>query len=194
MKARKSIIVNKPFQIKFAIRMSALILLAFITTLVITGIHAVRTTRSVTTEIATLQKAVDTEENIVKAFLIYAGAAGPDTGALKLSAKTVADDHAMSIGVMRDHIARLRDLTPDYVKLFVALGIFALAVTVFNFWYLIRLSHRIAGPVYVIQRHIQGLIDGAAPMVRNLREDDEFKEVYDKVVELSRQMNVDKKR
>lgn len=190
MKSRKSIIVDKSFQVKFAVRLSALTLTALIASLAITALFALRTTREITTEIATLQKAVDTEENIVKAFLIYAGAAGPGTGALKLSAKTVADDHAMSIGVMRDHIARLRNLTPDYVKLFAALGIFALAVAMFNFWYLIRLTHRIAGPVFVMQRHLQGLIDGTAPPLRDLRENDEFKELHATVLELSRMMDM----
>ncbi|MBP7734696.1 MAG: hypothetical protein KA369_01860 [Spirochaetes bacterium] len=43
---------------------------------------------------------------------------------------------------------------------------------------LIRLTHRISGPIYVMSNYIRSIIDGKKPEIRNLRKDDELQEFH----------------
>jgi signal transduction histidine kinase len=50
--------------------------------------------------------------------------------------------------------------------------------------FLIRLTHRISGPIYVISRHIEDIISGREPELRGLRDKDELQDFYDKFAEM----------
>ncbi len=54
------------------------------------------------------------------------------------------------------------------VAIGVVIGLFALVLT-----------HRVAGPIYVMTRYIAVLADGHFPKMRKLRSSDEFKELFD---------------
>ena len=44
--------------------------------------------------------------------------------------------------------------------------------------YLIRLTNRISGPLYVLTRHMHDIMNGRPPNLRELRKNDEFQEFY----------------
>ncbi len=50
--------------------------------------------------------------------------------------------------------------------------------------FLIRMTHRVSGPIYVISRHIEDIINGREPDLRGLRDNDEFQEFYEKFSEM----------
>jgi len=47
------------------------------------------------------------------------------------------------------------------------------------FLLIIRITHRISGPVYVMSGYMQEIIDGKLPSPRNLRDKDGFREFYE---------------
>jgi len=61
------------------------------------------------------------------------------------------------------------------ITIMIATGIL---LGVFLYIYLIRLTNRISGPIYVLTRHIQDILSGADPDLRELRKNDELKEFY----------------
>ena len=52
------------------------------------------------------------------------------------------------------------------------------------YYLIIRITHRIAGPIYVISNYYRNIIDGEMPTPRPLRDKDELKEFYDLFVTL----------
>lgn len=44
---------------------------------------------------------------------------------------------------------------------------------------IIKMTHRISGPIYVMSVYMREIIEGRMPEPRNLREKDEFKDFYE---------------
>ncbi len=57
--------------------------------------------------------------------------------------------------------------------------IFSFAISIFVFGFGILITHRMAGPVFVMKRVLNDLIEGKESSLRPLRKSDEFKDLYD---------------
>lgn len=183
---RKRMIIDRKFQIRSIVGVAVLAALFFTAVAAVTGYYSVRNRGDMASEIGMIRDAVETQENIVRAFIEYAKAGGG--GRVKLSVDAVAGDHAKSMDAMRGHIERLGGYADDFNRLvLITIGIAFLAVLACSL-YMVRLTHRIAGPVQVMSRHLQEMIDGREPRFRSLREKDEFKEMYARLVELGGKM------
>ena len=49
------------------------------------------------------------------------------------------------------------------------------------FYLMLRRSHRISGPIYLLERYFDEIIEGNYPKIRPLREDDDFQELFVKL-------------
>ena len=82
--------------------------------------------------------------------------------------------------------ARARLVNPEASYMWENTLVMVLSAVVFSavtagavgFWCII-LTHRVAGPLYVLDRHLGEIIRGRLPKVRALRKKDEFKELHD---------------
>ncbi len=82
------------------------------------------------------------------------------------------------------HQARQRFVQPEtytaevaFVVLFAALGFSAVTAAGVGIWSVIS-THRICGPLYVLERYLAELAEGRVPSPRALRKKDEFKNLY----------------
>jgi hypothetical protein len=183
---RKRMIIDRKFQIRSIVGVAVITGLFFTAAAVVTGYYSVMNRGDMAAEIGMLREAVETQDNIVRAFIEYAKAGG--RGRVKLSVDAVAGDHAKSMEAMQGHIERLGMYADDFNRLvLITIGIAFLAVLACSI-YMVRLTHRISGPLFVMSRHIQEMIDGREPQFRSLREKDEFKEMYARLVELGGKM------
>ena len=80
--------------------------------------------------------------------------------------------------------ARLRVMQPESyvanvtsVVLISAFVFSALTAVALGFWCIVA-THRICGPIFVLQRYMSQLAAGQIPTLRSLRKKDEFKELY----------------
>ncbi len=55
---------------------------------------------------------------------------------------------------------------------------FFVGIVILHF-FMIRQTHRISGPIFVMTRYINELLDGKAPEMKDLRKKDDFKDFYD---------------
>lgn len=144
------------------------------------------TRMKIVSEIDQLNQAVKTEDDIVKAFAAFARSAS--VSPVKLSVENVNKDHGKSMDTIKNHITMLKNLIDWYSCILLGvIGLAVLAILACCF-YMIRLTHRISGPIYVMTRIVQDMIDGREPQFRGLRDRDEFKELYAKLVELGEKM------
>jgi signal transduction histidine kinase len=49
---------------------------------------------------------------------------------------------------------------------------------------LIRLTHKISGPIYVMSNYITEILNGMTPVIRPLRSGDQLKDFYDLLLKL----------
>ena len=83
-----------------------------------------------------------------------------------------------NINTIQGNIAIINSIiTYNYVLL--GLIIFIILVQgIFFYYMLIRRTHRISGPIYVISNYIRDIINGKYPDLRELRKNDELKDFY----------------
>lgn len=82
------------------------------------------------------------------------------------------------------HQARMRLINPmgysagaGHAVLFFALAFAFITAGGIGAW-CIMMTHRMCGPMYVLEQHFKALADGRFPKMRDLRKKDEFKELY----------------
>ncbi len=76
------------------------------------------------------------------------------------------------------------------VSLTLVLGLLEFAALVFLYWYLLRSSHRIAGPIYALQSRLQGLGHGDLTVALSFRKKDHFHETSESFNECVSELRV----
>ncbi|MFA5518562.1 MAG: hypothetical protein WDA74_04840 [Spirochaetota bacterium] len=163
MKGRKNYLIDKGFQLRTAF--SILGIVAIISLLIIASISAgvvynnekINNIYEIEDSIFNLMQAANIESNTDDEYL-----------------KT------MSLLVKR-HESNLDtiDQIASYNRyLLIALVFFVLIQWIVLFIMLIRITHRISGPVYVMSEYFNEIIEGKIPEIRPLREKDELQDFY----------------
>jgi hypothetical protein len=101
----------------------------------------------------------------------------------------VEDGSEIAIGdISKDHLANLGKMKRMVLINFILLGLVGLLVLIQGivlYFMLIRKTHQIAGPIFVISRYMREIISGKIPAVlRPLRKRDELKAFYELFGEL----------
>jgi len=81
-------------------------------------------------------------------------------------------------------MARLTGLEPQAVRLFSTLLILAMASYAVLYFIIIVSTHRVAGPIALMQRHLDALLAGRYPSFRSLRRHDELKDFFEQLQRL----------
>jgi hypothetical protein len=124
-----------------------------------------------------LNWAVQNENNIILAFKEYAKKVRDPI--FILATEKIEIDHIQSIAVINKAIRILWAYSERNSQLLaLAIGVMILNA-VLLFIYLIRSTHRAAGPAQVMNRYVRDLLEGRNPEMRTLRKNDEFKEFYE---------------
>ncbi len=63
-------------------------------------------------------------------------------------------------------------------------GILGVALIIAVFAIVLRRTHRVAGPMFLMKRYMNDIIQGRVPEIRVLRKDDEFKDVFETFVNM----------
>ncbi len=142
------------------------------------------------------------QDNNVEALLTYSQYVKDKTH--QRAILDVARQHGTNMKTVRQNITTMEDIIRHNENiisyntlLLVAVCLFVLAQGVFLYFMLIRKTHRISGPIYVISNYMKQITEGKIPEhVRKLRKNDELQEFYDifaKMVESIKNRLKDKK-
>lgn len=179
---RKKKIIDKNFQLRTIFSVTS-IALGFFGIIILSTIIAMLTTEDrITSEIKTLTSTMKKESKIFSQYLAYSRKSR--TGPSDETTTKAMNDHNTYMIVIEDHTASLRKSTDTYFYLMVVTIVASIALGTIYYFFLVRLTHRIAGPVYVMKRDIQDMIDGKEPEFRSLRHEDELKDMHEKLEEL----------
>jgi len=161
MTQRKKYVLDKKFQLKTAFSIIGMILV--VSAIVVSAISA-----NVSMNNRRLNNIIVLYNNNVEALLAFSQEAA---GAENLPIANVSRIHAQNVETME------RIITQNNALLW-GIVVFILAQAVILFVALIRKTHHISGPIYVMSGYIKEIIAGKLPSPRALRKNDELKEFY----------------
>lgn len=168
MTKRKQYIVDKKFQLKTTFSVIGIV---FIIIAIVIGAIGVNITMNNTR----LAHIVEIQDNIVEALIAYSQSS--EGTSQKVAIQNIAGDHFNNIKSIRE-IIKTNNILLIILIAFILLQGFVLYVI------LIRKTHKIAGPIFVMRNYMQDIIDGKLPDPRPLRKNDELKDFYDHFTEM----------
>ncbi len=92
-----------------------------------------------------------------------------------------------------NNMSTLRTIIMYNKILLIALIVIVISEGIALYVLLIRKTHRISGPIYVMTNYMKQLLEGHYPATRPLRDSDELKDFYELFLQLIERMKGDKK-
>jgi hypothetical protein len=180
---RRNYIVDKRFQYRITIKIVILIMFILSIVTIGVGIHATNTNRSLKFTISKLGDTIVDQEHMIYALREY-----PDFSSeteKKIASKILSENIDANIRLMKDNVARIEDMITMNNRIIIGILVFFLLQGVATYIYILRKTSTLSGPVFVMNRHIRKVLEGEDSEIRSLRKNDEFKELYESLAELS---------
>ena len=174
---RKKKLINKKFQLRTTFSILGLKYLVFTVIIAAVSINMASNNRKLTATVERQKNIVATQDNIFKALLSFSRERTWES--LKISTGEVAKDIERNRNLLSKNIEAISEISDNnYLLLYVIIGFLIIQGFVL-YVVLIRKTHRISGPIYIMSRHMEDIIAGREPEMRSLREKDEFRDFYD---------------
>lgn len=191
MALRKKRIVDRKFQLKTIFSIIGFTLCSFLVLIAIVAVQSTHDNRKISKAAAEVNAALDREDRAVRGFLhqVSAGNASGQTQGIAVLAQT----HKETLKTVRAATENIGNYIDRNFLFISGLLIVVIILSTMLYIYLLRLTHRIAGPVYVMSRHIQDILEDKKPEIRELRDKDELREFYLEFVALVEKFTQDDK-
>lgn len=183
MSKRKQILINKKFQLRttFAIIGIKIIVVSFLVCII--GVYALYQSKKIS-------NIVEIEDNIVQVLSLPVVPLEPAEGAEVSEEEALKAENMqkMTLKMAQNHDMNMKQLR-RMIRINQALiwGIVAVIFIqgIILFFVLVRQTHRIAGPLYVMTVYMKNIINGTFPEhIRPLREKDLLKDFYQVFTEM----------
>jgi|GEM_PF-1584106 len=164
---------------------------------IVTTLHFTKESETgIKNSITVLENSIQTESDMVSAFIKFAGARR--SGNLRLATWKIKKDHDKNIDSIRQSIPPIMKTVSDmFIIVYILMAVLVLLV-VYLVYTVFHTTNRIYGPVKVMERLLKDAANGEKPFKSNLRKDDDLKplfaQVYDACNTLSSVVNNDIKR
>ena len=178
MLKRKQYIIDKKFQFKTTFSIIGVV--SIISALIIAIIAS-----SIVYNNKRIQNIYEIEDQIVL-FLTTQNVPADPASPLAQAMREVSQKHFENMETLAGIIEYNR-------MLMIALVVFIIIQGAILYILMIKKTHRISGPIYVMSNYMKEILDGKLPNPRKLREKDELKEFYDLFVKLVDKIKADKK-
>ena len=181
MYKRRQILIDKKLQLKSVYVILAVSALSIILIASFMAAVWLRSASLMEKSLDGLNNALASENEIVDSFLEYKDAGS----AFAVKSDTVKSDHEQAVKLIMEHIASLESSVKNNMHIvFISIGLFTLQCAFFCF-YMIRFTHRIAGPAYIMTKYIKEMAEGQKPDIRPLRDKDELSDLHKNITALA---------
>lgn len=177
MKKKRQIVVDKKFQFGLAASLT-IVSAAVISILIVIFALAASDNDKKLQKLSTNQQALTKNQNEMLKTLIKFSKM-KDKNDIKFSMGRINNDMNSNKKRMDQNNSILLEIGKSNYNLIRILIAFIVIQSVILFYILIRRSHRISGPIFLINRYINEIKDGKFPEIRPLRTKDDFKEMFD---------------
>ena len=181
MTKRKIKVINRQFQFKTTFSILGIVIISFLIVTAFLGIEGSIQNNEINTMINDINNALYMEDKIVNNFIHYTenmGSPGSSDGNAAGLKNSILKDHKETIEILKTYTERLHQRQQRNFKIITGMLGIILFVSAVLYFYLINMTHRISGPLHVVKQYMDSIISGEDPEFRELREKDEFKELY----------------
>ena len=168
MKQRKNYIIDKKFQVKttaFMLAISSIVVIFLLSALSI----------YITSNNTKLNNIIIIQDNVVETLLTLSQ--NNQEKNIKLSINNAAKNH-------QNNITSIRNIIRLNTTFVIIILIIAVIQYIILYFIILRKTHRISGPAYVISKYIEEMLKGNYPEPRSLRKGDELMELHNSMVKL----------
>ncbi len=163
MEKRKKVILDKKFQIRTTFSIIG------VTSVIVTIIIGL-ISYNIANNNKKLSNIIVIEQNVVDALLTYSQENRSREERIVIN--NISKGHDKNIGVIENII----DLNYAFL---IAIIAFSVIQCIVLYFILIKKTHRISGPIYVMSKYINEVIQGNYPTPRPLRKKDELQDLYE---------------
>lgn len=180
--SKRHIIVNRKFQINIAV--SFAVITALTMTVIIVIISSVLILNNIKLDKITRNQhtLAETSGEIFKSLIGLSEA--KKLRNMHLSTKLLIEDNEKTGILIEQNIEEIRKITERNEILIMVLIISAIIQSAIVFYLMLKRSHRISGPIFLLNRYINELKSGNTPVIRPIRAHDDFHELFDNFREL----------
>ena len=182
MKKARKIFVDKKFQIGLAASVTAISALTFSIVILIIAVISMGNSRKLDVVAHNQQSLTKNQEEIFKTLISFSQM--KDLTRIRIHAQTIDKDMKINRAQFSENTEIMLEINKSNKILILTLIVFVTVQSVFLFYLLIRRSHRISGPVFLLNRYISELKSGKFPDIRPLRTRDDFKDLFDNFREM----------
>jgi hypothetical protein len=190
---KRQIIVNRKFQISIAVSFATVS--AVTMTIIIVILSTVLISNNIKLEeINKNQKVLSgTQDEIFKTLLGLSES--KNLRNFHISASMIQNDNNKTKLLFNQNIEKIKNITESNNSLIMMLIFSAIIQTILFFYLMLKRSHRISGPIFLLNRYIHDMKNGGFPEIRPLRTDDDFHDLFDNFRDLAdmiREKNMEK--
>lgn len=123
-----------------------------------------------------LDKSIQTESDMVSAFLQYAG--GYRGNGIRLATGKIKKDHDVNISAIRESIPLIQKTISDMFFIVYILITAVIMQFIFLIFAIFKITNKMYGPVIIMEKVLKEAMEGKEPFKKELRKDDEFRSLY----------------
>ncbi|MBN2401671.1 MAG: hypothetical protein JXN64_04670 [Spirochaetes bacterium] len=176
MDQRKQKLIDKKFQLHTTYSFMGIFFVMVGIIIIAIGINYYNDNKKVEKIIEEQNNIMNEQSEIISSMLQIMNIKNGDDSELIAKVKEKSDNYNIS---MNYNIELVKELTQRNNVIFLIVIIFLISAGFILYPVLIRKTHKISGPVYLMSGYIKEMLNGSYPDLRPLRKKDELKEFYE---------------
>lgn len=181
-KNKRKILINKYYQLKTSFGVAGLFALSMGILFIISSSMLVWNNLSITKAMTHQMDLQKVQEDILQSIEMLAKY-GNKKNLIFEAYKAIGDLKRNTDALKESNELLRRSIAVNQYLMWVN-GILGVALIIAVFVIVLRRTHRVAGPMFLMKRYMNDIIQGRVPEVRALRKDDEFKDVFETFVSM----------
>ena len=176
MNNRKQTIIDRRFQLRTTFSIIGTTCLVLLIVVAVMGISAVQNNKRLKDIIAKQKDICTSQENVLSTLVLIEEKRSWDS--LRLARDRVSGNVIKNKEMMNENIVTIEEMAQGNKMLLNGIILFVILLGIIFYFVLIRKTHQISAPIYLLTRYMEEIIEGKYPEVRPMRKGDEFREFY----------------
>lgn len=180
---RRQIVVDKNFQLKISLIGMSAVLLMLVIVFAAVGVSVWKNDVLVDKTVSKLGDTITDQNHVIQSLNDYTSIKKKDEQ--RIASRILSNNLNENNDLLKKNILFMQEISRNNRIVFWILFVFIIAQSCLLFVMLLRWTLRIAGPVHVMTRNIQNVLDGKVEEFRPIRNNDELRDLYGLVAELA---------
>ena len=191
MSKRKQYIIDKKFQLSTTFTIIGVVSILAAIIIAIIAANLIHNNSRIQEINVKIQNIYEIQNNIVH-FLTTHQKKAMDDSPVKEAMSAISQKHFENMQTLAKNMETLDTIIEHNKLLMMALVIFVILQGAILYILIIKKTHRISGPIYVMSNYMKDLLNDKIPEPRKLREKDDLKDFYELFVQLIEKIKSDK--